>query len=151
MIFPEMRPDNEKPLIPAHLAAAVGDGLARPAVELPGIGGEPAGMIDYSNDRYGICPIVQPVIMPNRVHLILTVGGNETGRARPSPTFKDGRRIKNKTPLNGWERAGITRFLLLSRFFPEICKFWRRGRTMKKPLIPALPPLFLCGKKSSIK
>jgi REP element-mobilizing transposase RayT len=41
---------------------------------LTGIGDEIAGMIDYSNDRYGICPIVQPVIMPNRIHLILTIG-----------------------------------------------------------------------------
>jgi hypothetical protein len=48
---------------------------------LTGIGGEPAGMIDYRNNRYGICTIVQSVIMPNHLHLILTIGGSEPGRA----------------------------------------------------------------------
>jgi hypothetical protein len=46
------------------------------------------------------------------------------------PAFKDGKRLKNKTPLKGRERAGINRLLFLSRFFRENCKFWRGGWTI---------------------
>ena len=51
----------------------VGDGLARPA--LTGIGNEIVNMIDYINNRYNECKIVQFVIMPNHVHLIIRIVG----------------------------------------------------------------------------
>ena len=42
-------------------------------------------MIDYVNNRYNECKIVQYVIMPNHIHLIIQI----TGRASPSPTVSN--------------------------------------------------------------
>ena len=58
----------------------VGDGLARP--ELTDIGNEICNVIDYVNNRYNQCKIIQYVIMPNHVHLLIQIAG----RASPSPT-----------------------------------------------------------------
>ena len=58
----------------------VGDGLARP--ELTDIGKEICNMIEYANNRFNECKIVQYVIMPNHVHLLIQIAG----RASPSPT-----------------------------------------------------------------
>ena len=89
------------PKHPGDQPGAVGDGLARPGVQLgirvnnyveillTNIGYEINNSIDYANKRYDDCKIVNFVIMPNHVHLLIQIEGHASttaGRACPSPT-----------------------------------------------------------------
>jgi len=83
----------------------VGDGLARP--ELTDIGKEICKMVNYINNRYIECNIVQYVIMPNHVHFIIQIAG----RASPSPTIGAGRASPSPTvgAIIGGLKSGVSR------------------------------------------
>ena len=66
---------------------AVGEGLAPPAVRLTSIGVVVESQILALPHRYPSLTVVKYVIMPNHVHLLLTLDKREnTGGASPSPT-----------------------------------------------------------------
>ncbi len=66
---------------------AVGEGLAPPAVRLTSIGRVVESQILALPHRYPSLSVVKYVIMPNHVHLLLTLDKREnTGGASPSPT-----------------------------------------------------------------
>ncbi len=81
-------------------AITVGDGLARPVVKLTNIGRIVERQIEAIPQRFPSVTVDKYVIMPNHVHLLISLQGNaclggspiapgEAGGASPSPTVGD--------------------------------------------------------------
>ena len=68
--------------------ATVGDGLARPVVKLTNVGSIVERQIEDIPKRFPTVSVDAYVIMPNHVHLLLSLHG-DAGRASPSPTVGD--------------------------------------------------------------
>ena len=70
------------------LSVIVGDGLARPVVKLTNVGCIVEQQIMDIPKRFSTVSVDAYVIMPNHVHLLLSIHG-DAGRASPSPTVGD--------------------------------------------------------------
>ena len=71
-------------------SVAIGEGLAPPVVRLTSIGVVVESQILALPHRYPSLSVVKYVIMPNHVHLLLTLDERENaGGASPSPTIPD--------------------------------------------------------------
>ena len=126
---------------------SVGDGLARPV--LTDIGKEIVNMIDYINNRYNECEIVQFVIMPNHIHLIIRIAGDGlvcpaeadianldgTGRASPSPTLgnivcglKSG--VSRIVGFSPWQRSFHDHIIRNDEEYSQIAEYIHRNPTL---------------------
>ena len=68
---------------------AVGEGLAPPAVQLTAIGKIVEQQVLLLPARFSMLMVDRYVIMPNHIHLLLTLSEPNSGGASPSPTITD--------------------------------------------------------------
>ena len=89
----------------------VGEGLAPPAVALTAIGRIVEEQVRLLPGRFPSLSVDRYVIMPNHIHLVLTLSGDSAGGASPSPTITNmvgalksqTSRLSGMAPL--WQRS----------------------------------------------
>ncbi len=89
----------------------VGEGLAPPAVALTAIGRIVEEQVRLLPGRFPSLSVDRYVIMPNHIHLLLTLSGDSAGGASPSPTLTNmvgalksqTSRLSGMAPL--WQRS----------------------------------------------
>ncbi len=89
----------------------VGEGLAPPAVALTAIGRIVEEQLRLLPGRFPSLSVDRYVIMPNHIHLLLTLSGDSAGGASPSPTITNmvgalksqTSRLSGMAPL--WQRS----------------------------------------------
>ena len=89
----------------------VGEGLAPPAVALTAIGRIVEEQLRLLPGRFPSLSVDRYVIMPNHIHLLLTLSGDSAGGASPSPTITNmvgalksqTSRLSGAAPL--WQRS----------------------------------------------
>ena len=89
----------------------VGEGLAPPAVALTAIGRIVEEQLRLLPGRFPALSVDRYVIMPNHIHLLLTLSGDSAGGASPSPTITNmvgalksqTSRLSGMAPL--WQRS----------------------------------------------
>ena len=89
----------------------VGEGLAPPAVALTAIGRIVEEQLRLLPGRFPSLSVDRYVIMPNHIHLLLTLSGDSAGGAIPSPTITNmvgalksqASRLSGAAPL--WQRS----------------------------------------------
>ena len=106
---------------------AVGEGLAPPAVELSPIGQCVKEQILELPDRYPTVHIDNYAIMPNHVHLLVSIHA-DTGGASPSPTFRpDSGGARDSPTLFDVVRVLKSLSTRLSREHPGDLPLWQRS------------------------
>ncbi|MBQ6427777.1 MAG: transposase [Oscillospiraceae bacterium] len=103
---------------------AVGEGLAPPAVRLSAIGQCVEEEIHAVTKRYESVRINNYVIMPNHVHLIVSIC-EQTGGASPSPTLADIVRVIKSVSAHRcselkWQRSYYEHIIRSERDYLEI-------------------------------
>lgn len=105
----------------------VGEGLAPPAVCLTAIGQCVEEEIHAVTKRYENVQIDNYVIMPNHVHLIVSIS-ERTGGASPSPTLADIIRViksvsSHRCPELKWQRSYYEHIIRSERDYLEIWNY----------------------------
>ena len=111
------------------LSDIVGEGLAPPVVKLTGYGKVAEEQIRQIEVRYPSIQVDRFVIMPNHIHMLLSVRG-ETGGASPSPTVIDAiRAFKSQTTRicgcgpNLFQRSFYDHVVRGEADYREICSY----------------------------
>ena len=105
----------------------VGEGLAPPAVRLSTVGRSVDEEIQAVTRRYENVRIDNYVIMPNHIHLIVSIC-EQTGGASPSPTLADIIRViksvsSHRCPELKWQRSYYEHVIRSERDYLEIWNY----------------------------
>ena len=142
---------HEKQCILSRIA--VGEGLAPPVVALTAIGSIVRAQLSELSNRYPTLTLDHSVIMPNHVHLLITLHQTEagTGGASPSPTIMDAVRVLKSlstrlsrpylsdSPL--WQRSFYEHVIRNERDYLEIWNYidGNPGRWVEDRFYPGKP------------